>query len=237
MVDFHAVLQSVLVVDWTPILLSIILGGLIGAEREIHGRPAGFRTHILVCLSSTILIRASQVLPAAIPGTGIDVTTVFDPNRLGAGVVTGIGFLGAAAVIRSGDIVRGITTGACVWAVAVVGVVIGSGGYGLAVVGACVMLVVLVLFDRALGWATPVVYRRLRIVADRMDLRPLRSKVTPLLKEHGIQVQDASGHRGEDHTELVLHVRCRNHMQAPDVLEAVCGIEGVRSSRWSMLSG
>lgn len=237
MIDVQAVLESVRLVDWTPIVLSIVLGGVIGAEREVHGRPAGFRTHILVCLSSTLLIRASLVLPAAIPGTGIDVTTVFDPNRLGAGVVTGIGFLGAAAVIRSGDIVRGITTGACVWSVAVLGVVIGSGGYGLAVVGATVMLGVLVLFDRALAWTTPLVYRRMQVHAEGLDLCALRERLAPLLKEHGISVQDASGMRGDDEQKLVLHVRCRNRLQAPDVLEAVCRLEGVRSAEWSMLRG
>lgn len=236
MVDLAAILDSVHDVDWTPILLAIVLGGMIGIEREIHGRPAGFRTHILVCLSSTLLIRASQLMPAAVPDSAIDVTTVFDPSRLGAGVVTGIGFLGAAAVIRSGDIVRGITTGACVWAVAVLGVVIGSGGYGLAIVGASVMLGVLVLFDHALSWTSPVVYRRLQVVTEDAELGRLHARLATLLGERGISIQDASGGCGDGPPELILHVRCRSAQQAPEVLEAVAGLAGVRAARWSMLS-
>ena len=135
MPELEAILDAIVHLDPTPLLLAILVGGLIGMEREIHGRPAGFRTHIMVCLSSTLLIRASQVAPALAPIADSGLTLVWDPNRLAAGVVTGIGFLGAAAVIRSGDIVRGITTGACVWAVAVLGVVIGHGAYALAIAG------------------------------------------------------------------------------------------------------
>jgi putative Mg2+ transporter-C (MgtC) family protein len=236
MVDLAAILDSVYDVDWTPIVLAIVLGGMIGIEREIHGRPAGFRTHILVCLSTTLLIRTSQLLPAAVPHGATDVTTVFDPSRLGAGVVTGIGFLGAAAVIRSGDIVRGITTGACVWAVAVLGVVIGSGGYGLAIVGATVMLGVLVLFDRALAWTSPVVYRRLRVTSEGPELHDLHERIEPLLRERGISVQDLSGRSGDGPAELILHVRCRSALQAPELIERVRDVEGVRAAQWSMLS-
>src|SRR6185295_1203756 len=105
-----------------------------GFEREIHGRPAGLRTHMLVCLASALLIYASRRIPVELlAGTGIT-HLVMDPNRLAAGIVTGIGFLGASTVIRAGDIVRGITTGATVWAVAGLGIVVGQGEYVLAIV-------------------------------------------------------------------------------------------------------
>ena len=122
--------------EWMPIVVAVLVGGAIGFEREMHGRPAGLRTHILVCLASTLLIFASRVLPPESLVEGSAARIVMDPNRLAAGIVTGIGFLGAATVIRAGDIVRGITTGATVWTVAGLGIVIGQGEYAIAAVGA-----------------------------------------------------------------------------------------------------
>jgi putative Mg2+ transporter-C (MgtC) family protein len=224
-------------VDWVPIGLAIVVGGVIGAEREIHGRPAGFRTHIMVCLSSMLLIQASQLAPALVPGANAPFNVVLDPNRLASGVVTGIGFLGAAAVIRSGDIVRGITTGACVWAVAVLGVVIGRGAYGLAIAGAGTMVGVLVLFDRALGWATPVVYRRMRVRFEGRGLVELRDELKGVLTARRVAIQDVSALRGADEgpKELELRLRCRNHLQAPELIDLVCDLRGVKDAEWSML--
>ena len=239
MSEFDAILDGLRSLDFTPLVLAIVVGGMIGIEREIHGRPAGFRTHIMVCLSSTLLIRASQIAPALAPMGDSPLTLVWDPNRLAAGVVTGIGFLGAAAVIRSGDIVRGITTGACVWAVAVLGVVIGHGAYAMAIAGAVTMLAVLVLFDRVLGWASPVVYRRMLVCFEGRSLPALRDELKPLLGGQGVHIQDVSGRLNAESQpfELELHLRCRNRLQAPEVLELVCGLEGVRSAQWSMLNG
>ncbi|MBK7874729.1 MAG: MgtC/SapB family protein [Planctomycetes bacterium] len=116
MVLATAFLEQLSQLDPTPLLVSMVIGGVIGLEREWHGRPAGLRTHILVCMTSTLLIFASRELPTELVEGQEVAKLVMDPNRLGAGILTGIGFLGAASVIRAGDIVRGITTGATVWA-------------------------------------------------------------------------------------------------------------------------
>src|SRR5262245_66534187 len=84
--------------------------------------------------------------------------TVFDPNRMGAGIVTGIGFLGAATVIRSGDILRGLTTAACIWYVAGLGIVVGTGHYALACVGTAIVLVVLTYMNRVASIIRPHAY-------------------------------------------------------------------------------
>ncbi len=240
MLDFDAIIESTRSLDFTPMLLAIFVGGIIGIEREIHGRPAGFRTHILVCLSSTLLIQASQVAPASLPLSDASVSVVWDPNRLAAGVVTGIGFLGAAAVIRAGDIVRGITTGACVWSVAVLGVLLGRGAYGAALAGAVLMLGVLVLFDRALAWTSPVVYRRMKITVEERDLVDVRDEVCALLREQRISIQDVAGRRSADDQptepqELELRLRCRNRLQAPELLDLVCQLDGVRFAEWNTI--
>ena len=103
------------------LLLSTVLGSLIGLERETHGRPAGLRTHILVCLGSTLFTIASYIVAGK----------VFDPRRITAQIVTGVGFLGAGTIIHQGSVVRGLTTAASIWTIAAIGVAVGIGGQGL----------------------------------------------------------------------------------------------------------
>jgi putative Mg2+ transporter-C (MgtC) family protein len=238
LIDLPSILPQLANLDLTPLVLAIVLGGAIGLEREFHGRPAGLRTHIMVCLASTMIIYASRSLPAELVNGSLEDVIVDDPNRLAAGIVTGIGFLGAAAVIRSGDIVRGITTGACVWAVAGLGVAIGQGHYGLAISVAALMLVVLVLFDHLFGWVSPVVYRRLRVRGAPEALEKVVSLTREVLRENRIRVQDLSARTGNgvDQFELVLHVRCRQRAHAPRVLSRLCAEPTVSSAEWSQLS-
>lgn len=238
MPDFHTILDQLAKLDLTPLWLAVILGGVIGFEREIHGRPAGLRTHILVCLSSTVLIFASRELPRALLLTPDTARIVMDPNRLAAGIVTGIGFLGAATVIRAGDIVRGITTGATVWAVAGLGIIIGQGEYGLAVAMAGIVLVVLAAFDKLTRGIAPVIYRRLLVRGLRSELTPLAATIRGILSKHSIRVQDLSGTRGpeDEPFELVFHIRCRNLMQAPEMLEQIAAQRGVLRVEWSQIS-
>lgn len=233
MFDFQLVLDQVRALDPTPLLLAVVLGGLIGLEREWHGRPAGLRTHILVCIASTSLILVSRILQESAESAAARL--VLDPTRLAAGIVTGIGFLGAASVIKSGDIVRGITTGACIWAVSALGVVIGNEAYGLALVTTGLILFALVLLDRAEGWIRPVVYRKLIVDCRSGKPTEVAERVRAALKRHKIRTQDLHGEIGcnEEPCELVFHIRCRNSSQAPVVLEEVAKQEGVQHVRWT----
>jgi putative Mg2+ transporter-C (MgtC) family protein len=113
------------------ILLASALGGVIGIEREIREHTAGFRTHILVSVGAAAFTLASSY---GMAGTG------FDPNRISAQIVSGIGFLGAGAIIRYGVSVRGLTTAASLWAVAAVGLTTGQGLYSVALVTTAVVV-------------------------------------------------------------------------------------------------
>jgi putative Mg2+ transporter-C (MgtC) family protein len=221
-----------------PILVSVLVGGLIGFEREFHGRPAGLRTHILVCLSSALLVTGARRLPYDLVEHQELIKLVMDPNRLSAGIMTGIGFLGAASVIRAGDIVRGVTTGATVWCVAGLGVVVGQGEYALALLASGVVLIVLSGFDQLSRRIAPVIYRRLIVRGLRSELPALAKIVGEILTRHDIRVQDLSGTRGrgEEPFELVFHIRCRNAMQAPEMLELISAQKGVLSVEWSQIS-
>ncbi len=232
-VDLSLVAQQFQHLDWMALLLAIVVGGAIGFERELHGRPAGVRTHMMVCLSATLVIQASQRVPNALGDTVVG-HLVFDPNRLAAGIVTGIGFLGAATVIRSGDIVRGITTGACVWAVAVLGIVIGQQHYALALAGTGAMLVVLIGFDWVFRWVNPIVYRRLVVIGSGTDLPAISASVCEILKQRQIRVQDVVGRIDPvaQSCEVDAYIRCRNLRQAPELLAQVGALPGVSHAAW-----
>lgn len=125
------------------LFLSLVIGGLIGIERADIHRPAGFRTHTLVCLGSTIVMVTGEYAYHYFSNL---VTT--DPLRLGAQVISGIGFLGAGTIIKQGDSVKGLTTAASLWAVACLGLAIGTGAYLIGVLGAISMLVALWFFGK-----------------------------------------------------------------------------------------
>lgn len=106
------------------ILLATALGGVVGYEREMHNRWAGFRTHILVCVGSCLIMLTSIYLASSYVGGGSP-----DPGRLAAQVVSGIGFLGAGTILHSSSHVRGLTTAANLWMIAGVGLAVGCGLY------------------------------------------------------------------------------------------------------------
>jgi len=122
------------------LVLSVVLGGLIGFERQMHRRTAGLRTNILVCLGSCLIMLISQYI-FELYKNEVDV----DPSRIAASIITGIGFLGAGAIIRERDkeVVRGLTTAACLWVVAGIGMAIGCGFYSAALVTTALTLIVL----------------------------------------------------------------------------------------------
>ena len=122
------------------LILAVILGGIVGTEREIRKRSAGLRTHILVCVGATLIMLTSMYLFDIYK----DKATV-DPSRIAAGVITGIGFLGAGAIIRAGDSVRGLTTAATLWVVAAIGLAVGCGFYLAAIISTILVLVVLLV--------------------------------------------------------------------------------------------
>lgn len=110
-----------------PCALALIFGGIIGFQREKAERPAGLRTHALVCLGSTVFTLISYLGFASVSNG------VVDPSRIAAGIVTGIGFIGAGVIFRQGPLIRGVTTAASIWIVASTGIALGTKMYYLAI--------------------------------------------------------------------------------------------------------
>lgn len=127
------------------LVLSLLCGGILGIERGRKRRPAGFRTYMLVCMGATLVMITNQYLMETYGGT--------DPARMGAQVISGIGFLGAGTIIVTGrNRVKGLTTAAGLWAAACVGLSLGIGFYTGAVVGCFLIFVVMALFQRLDDW-------------------------------------------------------------------------------------
>ncbi len=125
------------------LILACILGGIIGNEREHMNRPAGFRTHILVCIGSALVMITSEYLFRQYKGF-----TNMDPARLGAQVISGIGFLGAGTIIREGFNVKGLTTAASLWAVSCVGIAAGIGFYEGAITATILIYITLITLKK-----------------------------------------------------------------------------------------
>ena len=128
--------------------LSLILGGLIGLERETHGRPAGFRTHILVSVGSTLVMLVSAY---AFYDFELVLARGYDPGRIAAQVISGIGFLGAGTILREGANILGLTTAASIWSVAGIGLAVGAGFYFPAIMASLIVVGALILLNR-LEW-------------------------------------------------------------------------------------
>src|ERR1700704_1326381 len=130
---------------------ALVIGALIGFERTFHGRPAGFRTHSLVCIASAILMIVTVYQNQWMTFVEHDAIRT-DPTRMAQGIMTGIGFLGAGVIFKEGLTVRGLTTAASIWVTAAIGILVGIGFYLPAIIGTIATLLVLSAFRAVEMW-------------------------------------------------------------------------------------
>jgi putative Mg2+ transporter-C (MgtC) family protein len=198
------------------------LGAIIGLEREIHGHPAGIRTHMLVALGSAIFTVMS------IHGFGQDADAArIDPTRIAAQIVSGIGFLGAGAILKDGIVIRGLTTAASLWATSAVGLGAGAGEYVVAFVGGAIILVSLwpinALVERFRG--TAAADSQLRIQIERVDLI---GQVSEVLQEHHVEIAGITTQRlGKGSYQVDLSLRGRRASDVTLALQGLAKVEDV----------
>ncbi len=210
--------------DTTIILrlfMAVILGGVIGFERGRAGRPAGFRTHILVCLGSALAIMTNQYV--------YQTYEIGDPTRLAAQVISGIGFLGAGTIIVTGrHQVKGLTTAAGLWATACMGLAIGIGFYKAAI-AACLMIV----------FATIVLHRfdnmmlsKSKILDVYVEIKKSTTITTVIekIKENDMAIDSIEMVKASYDTNAIgaiMTLRLKHKRVKFDVLAYICAIEGI----------
>jgi putative Mg2+ transporter-C (MgtC) family protein len=165
---------------------SLVVGGLIGLERSYHGRPAGFRTHSLVCLSTSLLMLVTVYETRWFPSIAQGRISL-DPTRMAQGIMTGIGFLGAGTIIKDGLSVRGLTTAASIWTTAAIGILIGIGFYFPAVIASLLTLGTLSVFRRIERRIPAQFYAQFVVRFARNEAMP-EAEMRRLLEDHEFTV-------------------------------------------------
>ena len=210
--------------------LAAVLGAAIGLEREIRERGAGLRTHLLVSLGSALFTIVSAYGFHSFLASGASVVRA-DPTRIAAQIVTGIGFLGAGAIIRQGLSVRGLTTAATLWVVAAIGLAAGAGYYSAAVVTTVLVLVSLWPL-RILAYR---IFLRYRPERERLlvDLAPGRSAAPVLaaVEEAGGRIESFAVTGDDERRSVALEVDLPEEARL-STASAVSELDGVRGIRW-----
>jgi len=174
----------------THLGVAAIAGGLVGFERSYHGRPAGFRTHTLVCMASSILMLVTVYQKQWFSLADLE-TVRIDPTRMAQGVMTGIGFLGAGVIMQEGLSVRGLTTAASIWMTAAIGILAGVGFYSAVFIGRVFTLVVVVVFRWIEAYITTLAYAHLRLRFGR-DLTMPEAELVELITGQGFSIANMS---------------------------------------------
>jgi putative Mg2+ transporter-C (MgtC) family protein len=175
---------------FTHLLVATMAGGLIGLERSYHGRPAGFRTHTLVCVASSLLMLVTMYQARLFAGAPPD-TLRIDPTRMAQGVMTGIGFLGAGVILREGLTVRGLTTAASIWVTAAIGILAGVGFYSAVLIGSVITIGILTVFRKAENWMPSQIFANNSIIFGR-DNYMSETEIRELLLKNGFSVANVS---------------------------------------------
>ena len=221
--------------SWAEVLLRVVLagvlGGAVGAEREIREREAGLRTHLLVAVGAALFTLVSAYAWSDFHFSQKSGVT-YDPTRIAAQIVTGIGFLGAGAIIRQGLSVRGLTTAASLWVVAAIGIAAGAGYYSAAVITTIVVLFSL--------WPLRIVahrmFTRIRPGEQRLEveLRPNESPAILIeaLERAGGAVQAFELEDGRDRRRVLLDIRLPS-AQPQAVTAELMRLEPVLGVRWT----
>lgn len=213
------------------LFLASLLGGLIGLEREIHGRPAGFRTHLLVSLGSCLFV-ATSIEFYRIYGNFSGVGPVgVDPARVAAQVVTGIGFLGAGAIIREGSSIRGLTTAACLWIAAAIGLSCGAGLVIVPLVVTTISLATLLLLKRVEGALNRDSYNSIKVWSE--DRGGQLDRIEQILNAAKLDVIDLNVEKDVDAARIYFEfqVKFSTRGTKSSIVDALVAIDGIRKVR------
>ncbi|MES2355128.1 MAG: MgtC/SapB family protein [Pseudomonadota bacterium] len=211
--DFSNILQH--------LLYALLAGSLVGFERTYHGRPAGFRTHALVCLSSSLLMLVTLYQAHWFTSSTLERVSI-DPTRMAQGIMTGIGFLGAGVIMKEGLSVRGLTTAASIWITAAIGVLFGIGFYFPAIVATFLTLCTLSVFRWVEAKMPTLYYAHLMIRFGRQAAME-ETELHKLIADHGFSIANLSYRVGgkENFFEYAMTVRSHKRDNARRLAETL----------------
>jgi putative Mg2+ transporter-C (MgtC) family protein len=213
------------------LLVALAMGGLIGFERSYHGRPAGFRTHTLVCLASSALMLIAlyqdQWYPTAFAGH-----VNLDPTRMAQGIMTGIGFLGAGVIFKEGLTVRGLTTAASIWITAAIGILAGIGFYFPMIVTTVLTLLTLSVFRWIEVKVPGESYSHLEVRLDR-TIPMSEEEFRRVIASHGFSISELSYryNAAASYLEYKMIIRTRVPSQLRHLAEALGATKAVAEFR------
>ena len=220
--------------EWDLLLrlaVALALGGAIGFEREMDEQPAGFRTHMLVSLGAALFTVVGAYGVENIFDDNIDVR--LDPTRVAAQIVTGIGFLGAGAIIQEGISVRGLTTAASLWVTAAIGMAVGFGAW-IAAIGATALAMIALFVMKRVGYRLiPRAARNQTRVLVKADERMSVAGLVAVVEQAGLQIDGvkvAAPHGGE--REVFLRLRDVTETGIRRIVSDISDHEGVRGVDW-----
>lgn len=212
------------------LILAAVLSGMIGFEREFHGRAAGFRTHILLCIGSTLVMLTSMhmfdLYYMKVP---------VDPSRIAAGVITGIGFLGAGTIMHARSAVRGLTTAASLWVVAGIGLAVGCGLYFGAILTMALTMVALMVFGKIEHAMIRKDWYRTIVVESKDGVDQLKA-IRKVLADCRTDITDFEIDRASDNVNIMLRlglklydIRC-----ADQLIQDIGRLNGVKNVKWEI---
>ncbi|MCL2761366.1 MAG: MgtC/SapB family protein [Desulfuromonadales bacterium] len=184
------------------LLFATLFGALIGLEREIHGRPAGFRTHLLVSLGACLYVIVSIAFYQIFGNIRQGGPLGADPARVAAQVVVGIGFIGAGAVIREKASVRGLTTAACLWVAAAIGMACGLGLFSISMAVTVIALISLLVLKNVESFIKKDTYVKLIILCKDSD--GLFDEINKIISDCSIDIMNVGINKNIENSEILL---------------------------------
>lgn len=212
---------------------ALVAGGIIGLERTFHGRPAGFRTHSLVCLASSLLMLVTLYQWQWLPSVPFE-TVRTDPTRMAQGIMTGIGFLGAGVIFKEGLTVRGLTTAASIWITAAIGILLGIGFYTPAILTTLFTLGILSAFRWIESRLPSYFYANHSIRFDRSKVMP-KPELRAFLAQNGFTITNISYRVSDDRVsfEYRMVICTLDPQNLSSLAVSLCQLETVRAFRIS----
>jgi putative Mg2+ transporter-C (MgtC) family protein len=209
-------------------VLASLLGGVIGLEREVHGREAGVRTYLLVSLGSALIMVISEVLVLKYQDGPFREIIQGDPGRIAAQAITGIGFLGAGVILRYRDSIRGLTTAACMWVVCAIGLSVGSGYYLFGFTVSAIALISLIGLKRWEKIIRKDRYQQMVVISE--DIEGQIDRIQAIIAKYEVAITKLGIKRNFQEKELTLHFYLRYRAIQPDrnMYQQIFGLPGIK---------